>query len=278
MAMTRIAPLLAAACLVLAGCGDHIRPPSPEELARFRAAGKSGPAVDMNRVLQAKVTPGPYRVVPGDVLRVEMPRFPDQQPGELAGVDVHQVYSCRVGDNGAIVLPIIGPLAARGMSLAEVEAAIVAQYHPRYVASWLPVYVSVQEYQTQRVSVVGAVTQPGIHGLRHDQMTLVAALQQAGGITIPGAAVIRINRTQAPGPGPRLQPVRDRERRSGIRGGLGYSDSQDSEVPSFQHSDAPAFQPSHPRPILQAIFEQEGPLRSTGWLRVEQTNGEVSVL
>ncbi len=76
MAMTRIAPLLAAACLVLAGCGDHIRPPSPEELARFRAAGKSGPAVDMNRVLQAKITPGSYRVVSGDVLRVEMPKIP----------------------------------------------------------------------------------------------------------------------------------------------------------------------------------------------------------
>jgi polysaccharide export outer membrane protein len=54
--------------------------------------------------------------------------------------------------------------------------------------------VSVEEYKTHRVSIVGAVARPGIYALRHDQMSLVALLMEAGGIVQEGAAVIRIVR------------------------------------------------------------------------------------
>ena len=106
--------LLVGACLVLAGCGDQIRRPTPEELARFQAAdpprssrtsegppAAAGPMVDMNRVLQAKIVTGPYRAVPGDVLRLEMLRFLEQRPTDTATTaDNRQIYNCRIGDNG----------------------------------------------------------------------------------------------------------------------------------------------------------------------------------
>jgi len=234
--------LLAGTCLVLAGCCDRVRRPSPEELARFQAADQTSPSVDMNRVLQAKIVAGPYRAVPGDVLRLEMPRFLEPQPAQPAA-DSRQIYNCRIGDDGAIVLPIIGSLAVRGKSLAEIESAIAAQYYPKYVAAPLPVYVSVQEYQMQRVSIVGAVTQPGIHSLRHDQMSLVALLMQAGGIVGQGAAVIRITRATDTGLGPEPVLPLSSEARAGV---------------------------------LQAAFEREGPLRTTGWLQVEQDQGRLS--
>jgi protein involved in polysaccharide export with SLBB domain len=165
--------------------------------------------VDMERVLQAKIVPGPYRAVAGDVLHVEMPRFPEQQPATTEA-DTRQGYNYRIEDDGTIILPLVGPLAVQGKSLAQIETAIAAQYYPKYVAAPLPVYVSVLEYRTLQVSVVGAVTQPGIHTLRHDRMSLVAALMQAGGITAPGAAVIRINRGEGQGGGLETEPVRDR--------------------------------------------------------------------
>jgi protein involved in polysaccharide export with SLBB domain len=241
---------LVGASLLLAGCGDRIRQPSPEELARFQTADQARPTVDMDRVLQAKIVAGPYRAVPGDVLRLEMPKFPDQQSA-TTGTDSRQTYNCRIGDDGTIVLPMVGPLPVWGKSLAEIESAIAAQYYPKYVAAPLPVYVSVLEYQTKRVSIAGAVTQPGIYSLRHDQMSLVALLMQAGGIVGQGAAVIRINRTDGPGPraengGQSIHPIR----------------SPSSEIRP---------------PVLRAVFEREGPLRTTGWLRVEQDKGEVSV-
>lgn len=246
--------LLAGACLLLAGCGDRIRPPSSEELAQFQGADRAAPTVDMDRILQAKIVTGPYRAVAGDVLHVEMPKFPEQ-PSPAAGTDSRQIYNCRIAEDGTIVLPIVGPLAVQGKSLAEIEAAITAKYYPHYVAAPLPVYVSVQEYRTEQVSILGAVTQPGIHSLRHDQMSLVALLMQAGGIVGPGAAVIRINRTVAPGP---EDQKRQREQEHNV---LPISLPYSAGVSS----------------AWQAVFEPEGPLRTTGWLHVEQENGRANV-
>lgn len=254
--MTTRVYLWVSVCLVLAGCGDRIRRPTPEQLARFEAAGHArgpegnggpwgaaGPTIDMNRVLQAKIVPGPYRAVPGDVLHLEMPRFLEQSPAAAPPQDSRQTYNCRIAETGIIVLPIVGPVAVQGQSLAEIEATVGGQFYPRYVAAPLPVYVSVLEYKTEQVSIVGAVVQPGIHPLRHDQMTLVALLQQAGGIVPQGAAIIRINRATLAGGG--IHPV-----------GLPASGG-------------------HPEGI-QMIFEREGPLRTTGWLRLEQEKGRTS--
>ncbi len=270
--------LLLGACLVLAGCGDKIRRPSPEELARFQAAdpppeftdgegspAAAGPMVDMSRVLQAKIVAGPYRAVPGDVLRLEMLRFLEQRPTDTAATaDNRQIYNCRIADDGMIILPIVGPLAVGGKSLTEIESAIAAQYYPKYVAAPLPVYVSVAEYQTRRVSIVGAVTLPGIHSLRHDQMSLVALLMQAGGITTQGAAVIRITRAN----GQEREPTGDGTLKvvpSSIFGppdALRRYGSRSSEIGA---------------PAWHAVFEREGPLPTTGWLSVTQESGRVSV-
>ena len=220
----------------------------------------------MSRVLQARIVTGPYRAVPGDVLRLEMLRFLEQRPAETAtAADNRQIYNCRIGDDGTIVLPIVGPLAVGGKSLAEIESAIAAQYYPKYVAAPLPVYVSVAEYQTQRVSIVGAVAQPGIHALRHDQMSLVSLLMQAGGIVTQGAAVIRITRAHGPGGGPTPRDPTLKIVPSSIVG--------PRSSPPTRSGAAGEVRP----PAWRAVFEREGPLRTTGWLSVEEESGRGSV-
>ena len=132
---------------LLTGCDDQVRRPSAEDLAEFEMAAPSGPSVDMDRIVEAKIPTGPYRVVPGDILQLEMPRILD--PQSVAGAtttDGNQKYNCRVNDAGMIVLPIIGPLTVAGNSLAEIESSVMAEYYPRYVKTPLPVYVSVIEY------------------------------------------------------------------------------------------------------------------------------------
>jgi protein involved in polysaccharide export with SLBB domain len=240
--------LCAGVALLLAGCSDRVRQPSAEELAAFQTADATGPAVDMDRVLQAKVALGPYVAVAGDVLQVEMPGFLEQQvPG--GAPNTRQIYNCRIADDGAIVLPTVGPVPVAGKSLAQIESTIAAQYYPKYVAAPLPVYVSVQEYRTRRVSILGAVAQPGIHALRHDQMSLVALLMQAGGIVPQGAAVIRINRA-----------------RPGTSGPIAVV----APNPSLPHGAHPADQ------SVRAVFEREGPLRTTGWLTLQEQGGKIS--
>jgi protein involved in polysaccharide export with SLBB domain len=267
--MTRMY-LLASACLVLAGCSDRMRPSGPEELARFEAAGQakgpegnggpwgvSGPTIDMNRVLQARIVPGPYRVVPGDVLRVEMPRFLEQPPVAGPAADSRQPYKCRIAENGTITLPIVGAVAVQGQSLAQIEATIAGRYYPMYVAAPLPVYVGVEEYQTKQVCVEGAVTTPGNHALRHDQMTLVSLLMQAGGIVPQGAAIIRINRAR--GMSPNVPSAR-----SPLSAGTPSPAGDMPESPPGAQT-------------LQAVFEREGALRTTGWLYVGEEQGRASI-
>ncbi len=234
------------ACTLLGGCSDGIRPPSAEQLAAFEMVPPAGPSVDMARIVQAKTPVGPYRVVPGDVLQLEMPRILDPQALDAAAVaEARQTCTCRVSDEGAIVLPLVGPFAVAGRSLAQIESGILAQYYPKYIKTPMPVYVHVYEYKTHRVSIVGAVAKPGVYALRHDQMSLVALLMEAGSITDSGAAVIRITRggaidTYAPG-------------------------TQDTGIALAGTRQIPQW--------VRAVFEQEGPLNTTGWLALEEDDG-----
>jgi protein involved in polysaccharide export with SLBB domain len=86
----------------------------------------------------------------------------------------------------------VGALKVTGLRLEEVERAIADAYHQSYSTEYPAVFVRIQEYRMQRVSIVGAVATPGIYDLRHDQMSLVSLLMAAGGITAEGASKIRI--------------------------------------------------------------------------------------
>jgi protein involved in polysaccharide export with SLBB domain len=238
--------VMGAACALLTGCGDGIRPPSAEQLAAFEGVPPAGPAVDLGRIVEARIPAGPYRVVPGDVLQLEMPRILDPQSLDAAtAADARQTCTCRVTDEGAIVLPLVGLFPVAGKSLAQIESGILAQYYPKYVKTPVPVYVHVLEYKTHRVSIVGAVAKPGVYALRHDQMSLVALLMEAGSILDTGAAVIRITRA---GPGGTYAPARPGTDLTGA--------GATPQIP----------------PWMRAVFEQEGPLNTTGWLALEEGN------
>ncbi len=239
--------LLAEACCVLTGCGDGIRAPAAEELTMFEAVAPAGPSLDMDRIAQARIPTGPYRVVPGDVLQVEMPRVLDPQSLEAApAAGGRQTYVCRVSDEGTVVLPIVGPFPVAGKTLAQIESAVIGEYYPRFVKTPLPIYVSVLEYKTYRVSIVGAVAKPGIYPMRHDQMSLVALLMEAGGIAEDGAAVIRIVRAD-----PGLASLAAAQ-------GATLADSQTvRRIP----------------PWVWGVLEQKGPSGTTGWLVLKKDDG-----
>ncbi|MCJ7654061.1 MAG: SLBB domain-containing protein [Dehalococcoidia bacterium] len=181
------------------GCSDYVHLPSDEQLASFESAGPSGPTVDIERIVKAKIELGPYRIVPGDVLELSMPivlqvivtQVPDF-PDKIAP------YQCRVRDDSTISLPMVGEIRAAGRTCSEIESAIVDAYYPTYTRTQPAVVARVAEYKTHKVSITGAVQKPGLYELRSDQMSLVALLMQAGGIIEEGATRIRITHaTQA---------------------------------------------------------------------------------
>lgn len=88
--------------------------------------------------------------------------------------------SVQIGTNGAINLPLIGDVPASGKTPAALERDIATKYNAGYLQS-AQVTVFVKEYNSSRVTVDGAVREPGVYPTRgHD--TLMGAISLAKGL------------------------------------------------------------------------------------------------
>jgi len=186
--------LVAVAVLMLSGCHGTQKASAPDQLAAFQAAGPVRPMVDIDLLVRARMPSGPYQVIPGDVLELNMPIVlwaAAADTGEKAGP-----YRTRVSNQGTICLPLVGDVRVAGKPLGEIESAVAATYHPKYLVGKPSVVATVVDYRSETVSVIGAVDKPGAYPLRNDEMSLVNALMKAGGIAKDGAGVIRIRRSQ----------------------------------------------------------------------------------
>lgn len=250
---------------VLGGCSDQIRPVAPGQLAEFNRVDPGGPAVDMDRLARARMPMGSYRVVPGDVLELQMPRIVDQQmPTDAAVLGGNQSYKCRISDEGTIVLPIIGSFPVAGRSLSEIDLSVMAQYYPKYIKKPLPIHVTVSEYSTRKVSIVGAVTRPGVYALRHDQMSLIALLMEAGGIVQNGASVIRIVRSAGDSPG--LSFLRRTPQ-------VGRPEAPPAATTTVWEEDrSEELMAGSGRGRVRAVFQRDPPGRTIGWLSLVEGN------
>lgn len=179
--------------LAFASCGigaSYVS--SPEEMAAFEKAGPIEPELDTELFLTGLPKPGPYRVVPGDLLEVRGAGgflVGARGPQGATGTDVVQV---RVQDDGTINLPLLGALPvvpARGSEgtepgkmLTEVEQVIAGALHPKYLVQKPAIVARVIEPARVQVAVFGAVEKAGVVELASNQLSLFGALSGAGGI------------------------------------------------------------------------------------------------
>jgi polysaccharide biosynthesis/export protein len=97
----------------------------------------------------------------------------------------------RLDADGEIKLPMVGRIHAGGMSLEQLEAEIVKRL--KVFLEEPEVTVSITEFRSQPVSILGAVTNPGVHQLE-GQKTLVEMLAVAGGLRPDAGAAVMITR------------------------------------------------------------------------------------
>lgn len=135
----------------------------------------------------AGAQPPEYRVGVKDVLRIT-----------VFGQD-DLTRSVTVAPDGTLPFPLIGAIPAAGLTAGQLETRLKELLGRDYLVD-PQVSVSVQEYRSQRVFVLGEVDKPGAYPLT-GQVTLVDILSQAGG---PGKAagrqllVIRGAKTEGP--------------------------------------------------------------------------------
>lgn len=123
------------------------------------------------KALEGKsATPGGegYRIGSQDVLEISVFQAPDL------------TKTVQVAESGTINLPLVGDVKAGGVTARELEQELKARYGSRYLHN-PQVSVFVREYNSQRVTVEGAVERPGVYPYR-GQITLVQLMATAGGL------------------------------------------------------------------------------------------------
>jgi polysaccharide biosynthesis/export protein len=155
--------MLTAASFLLAGCagGSHIAsdvPRGAEAYKLFPAAASSQASTE-------------YRLGPLDTLGVTVFQEPDLSTKEPISVDA----------SGNITLPLVGALRAAGRTTSELSTEIATRLGQRYLVD-PQVSVTVVGSVSQKVTVQGEVTEPGVYELK-GPTTLLETLSLAKGET-----------------------------------------------------------------------------------------------
>ena len=130
------------------------------------------------------------RVGCGDVLDVSL--------AAGLGGDAISRFPIRVGDDGMAFLPEIGSLPLAGLELPGAEQTIAAACVHRGLYRQPQVTVTMARQRVNRITVVGAVKDPGIHELPREASYLMAAIVAAGGLDEDAGTNVEIRRPAAP--------------------------------------------------------------------------------
>lgn len=123
---------------------------------------------------------GRYQVGPGDVL-------------DIAVFEVEELSkTAAVGAAGRISLPMLGDVPVAGMTTREIETDLEQRYAVKYLND-PQISVSVKEFRSQPVSVIGAVAKPGVYQLQGSRR-LIEVLAMAGGFAPEVGSVITVSR------------------------------------------------------------------------------------
>lgn len=109
-----------------------------------------------------------YRIGPQDVLEISVFKVPELSK------------SVQVADAGSINLPLVGEVPAAGKTAQEIERDLTKKLGDKYLQS-PQVTVYVKEYNSQRVTIEGAVKKPGVYPMR-GQNSLLQTIALAEGL------------------------------------------------------------------------------------------------
>ena len=112
----------------------------------------------------------------------------------------------RVDFSGFIRLPMVGRIRAGGLTIDQLETELVHEL-TKYIRE-PQVAVSVTEFRSQPVSVLGAVRNPGVQQVQ-GRKTLLEMISLAGGIDPEAGHSIKITRRKEFGPIPLKSAVAD---------------------------------------------------------------------
>lgn len=149
-----------------------------------QAATPSADARKAMTELTAVATPGSggYLVGPLDMLEITVFKAPEL------------TRSVQVADTGTINMPLVGEVRASGRTAHAIELDLAAKLGTKYLQN-PQVSVLVKEFNSQRVTLEGAVRKPGVYPLRGG-MTLLQLVATAEGFGDASDATVLVFRAR----------------------------------------------------------------------------------
>jgi len=143
--------------------------------------------------------PGPYRLGPGDVVGITVLDHPEIVFSAVPATTVADPASVSpapgfiVSNTGQLSFPYAGSLVVTGMTIQEMEDALVKRLSRVYRNPQLS--VRVEAFRSKRAYMEGEIRQPGLLVFTDIPMTLSEAINRAGGI-LPSGDRSSINLTR----------------------------------------------------------------------------------
>lgn len=188
---------IASFALILGGLLDGAQQPSTQPVSNAPISSGSQPGVTNPEVSRAnRGIPSGYILGPGDQIAIHVVNFEEINDKSIS-IDL----------SGSIRLPMVGRIPVSGLTIEQVRSEIAKRLET-YVKR-PDVSVSVTEFRSQPVSVIGAVKNPGIQQVQ-GQKTLVEMLSLAGGLdSTTAGSTLKITRRLEWGPIPLPSAIND---------------------------------------------------------------------
>lgn len=173
--VTRVlVPLVALIALLISGCGG------PRMDISAMTAAES---VDLRSVQAVAAAPTEYRIGVGDKLNVRVFQVADLSFDELV-----------VDTSGNIQMPLIGAVSGAGRTAGEMSTEIAERLSAQYLRN-PQVTVTVTEAASQKITVDGAVTKPGVYEMRGSTSLLQAVAMAEGPTRVADLSKVAVFRT-----------------------------------------------------------------------------------
>lgn len=128
-------------------------------------------------------TSGEYRIGVGDKINVRVFQVPDLSFDDLI-----------IDTSGNVQMPLIGTVAGSGRTPAEMAADIAERLSAQYLRD-PQVTVTVTEAASQKITIDGAVTRPGVYEMRGSTSLLQAVAMAEGPTRLADLSKVAVFRT-----------------------------------------------------------------------------------
>jgi len=164
--------------------GDVSPEVSMKEIESSRQVKEMNEKLMMSAMSSKRSLSQDYRIGPDDLLEITV--FEDEKLNKTV----------RVSSQGNISHPLLGILKVKGLTGSELEKEIRDLLTEKYMND-PHVSVFIKEYRNQQISLMGAVTKPGVYDFT-GQKTVLDLLAMAGGLRDDAGSLLFLIRTPNP--------------------------------------------------------------------------------